>query len=508
MPRVAIASISQLAADAGSRVADEGGNAVDAAVAAALVSAVTAPGMCSLGGSGFAVIAPPDRPAEAIDGGFEMPGRGLPPGRFGGGRRDAHLDYAGGVDTHVGAGSVATPGALALLSLASERHGSAGWARLVEPSYEHARDGFPMPAAAREYLTYAHESIFGWNQDSRAALHGPDGDLLPPGATIHVPHLADSLRRIADEGARVFYDGALGRTIAEYITGLDGVLGHADLIEYRAVVRPPLVTTHGDWRVATNPPPAVGGVALAAMLRLLDGHGGEGWTPAWIERLALVQETVLRHRVSRLDPSDDLEREAEVFLGQVETGDLRILGSSSTVHTSAVDSDGLACAITLSDGYGSGAMAPGTGIWLNNALGEPELNPHGYHGWPPAHRLLSNMAPAVARDARGGVLAIGSPGADRITTAMVQALTNFLDFGMSLEEAIDHPRLHVEQTGDGPRVAYEAGVPPAALPFPGRALAPHSMFFGGVAAALWDPASGFELGADPRRAGGTAVGGR
>ncbi len=185
-----------------------------------------------------------------------------------------------------------------------------------------------------------------------------------------------------------------------------------------------------------------------------------------------------------------------------------MVNAPSTVHTSTTDSDGLACSITISDGYGSGAMAPGTGIWLNNCLGEPELNPHGYHGWPPGHRLLSNMAPTVARHPGGAVLAIGSPGADRITTALVQVLVNYLDLGMSLQDAIDHPRLHVELAGEEPRVAYEPGVPEDALPLPGRRFDGPSMFFGGVEAALWDPDSGFELGADGRRTGGLAVGGR
>lgn len=509
MPRIAIASISQVAADAGARIADEGGNAVDAAVATALVSAMSAPGMCSLGGAGFALIEGPDSAPEVIDGGFEMPGRGLPPDRFGGGRQDVHLGYAGGVDTNVGPGSIATPGGLALCSLAWERHGRLPWATLVEPACELARDGFPMPEAAHEYLTYAHESIFGWNRDSHSALHDEEGRLLPPGATVRVPHLTESLRRIADEGVRAFYDGDMGRSIGEYVSGHGGLLTPEDLAAYRPIVRSPISSRHGAWTVTTNAPPAVGGVVLAALLRLLKAHAREGWTPAWTERLCRVQEAVLSYRRRRLDPSDELEREADALLRAVVPGsdDLRILGASSTVHTSAVDDEGLACAITLSDGYGSGAMAPGTGIWLNNTLGEPELNPHGYHGWPPGHRLPSNMAPTVARHPGGAALAIGSPGADRITTALAQVLVNFFDFGMTLQEAVDHPRLHVELTDAGPRVAHEPGLPAAKLPFPDRAFPKRSMFFGGVAAALWNPRAGFELGSDGRRGGGAAIGG-
>ncbi|MDH3734176.1 MAG: gamma-glutamyltransferase [Gemmatimonadota bacterium] len=507
MPRVAVSSVSQLAADAGARVADVGGNAVDAAVAAAFVAATTAPGMCSLGGAGFALIAAPGSAPEAFDGGFEMPGRGLPPARFGGGRRDVHLEYAGGVDTTVGAGSVATPGALALLARSSERHGSLPWAALVEPAREIADIGFPLPDAAHAYLTYAHESIFGWNADSHASLHDETGDLLPPGATIRVPHLAESLAEIGDRGAEVFYVGRLAEAIAEYVQDGGGLLGPRDLAEYEAVVREPIRSTHGVWDVATNPPPAVGGVALAAMLELMLGRAETGWSPGWTRRLARVQEAVLQHRSRELDASDDLEAAAGELLERAGAGELPLPGAPSTVHTSAVDDGGLACAITLSDGYGSGAIAPGTGIWLNNTLGEPELNPHGYHGWPPGHRLLSNMAPTVARHPEGGVLAIGSPGADRITTALVQVLVNHLELGMSLQEAIDHPRLHVELTETGPRVVHEPGIAVGGLERPLRGYEGPSMYFGGVSAARWDPTRGFDLGSDGRRTGGAAVGG-
>jgi gamma-glutamyltranspeptidase/glutathione hydrolase len=186
---------------------------------------------------------------------------------------------------------------------------------------------------------------------------------------------------------------------------------------------------------------------------------------------------------------------------------MRLLSAQSTVHTSAVDSDGLACAITLSDGYGSGVMPPGTGLWMNNALGEKELNPRGFHGWPPGRRIPSNMAPTVARDDQGGVLAIGSPGADRITTAILQTMIHFMHAGLPLAEAVAQPRLHVERLHGVWQVAYEAGLAVEELDVVTRRYESHSMFFGGVAAAFWSPETGFQVAADDRRAGGTAVAG-
>ncbi len=508
MPLVAIASVSPLAADAGARIAEQGGNAVEAAVAAALVSAVVQPGMCSLGGGGFATVWPPDASPETIDGGFEMPGRGLPPERFGAGRIDVHIEYGGGVFTVVGPGSVATPGALAMLELTARRHGRLPWGRLVEPALEHARQGFPLPAASHEYLVHGHESMFGWCPDSHAALHDSEGNLLDAGETVYVPYLADSLEEIARDGAAALYRGDLGRRIASYLLDGGGILTPGDLAEYQPQVREPLRVRVDGWEVATNPPPAVGGAALAAMLLLMEGRPREGWTPDEVERLIQVQESVLRYRIRVLETSDELAADVEELLNRAGLGDPRALRAGGTVHTSAVDDRGLACAITLSDGYGSGAMAPETGIWLNNCLGEPELTPEGYHSLPPGRRLISNMAPTVARRGREAALAIGSPGADRITTSILQVLVNHLHLGLPLQAAVDAPRLHVELTEDGTRVAYEPGLPVAALPVDRRAYDAPSMFFGGVEAVAWARGRGFDLGADRRRTGGSAIAGR
>ena len=158
--------------------------------------------------------------------------------------------------------------------------------------------------------------------------------------------------------------------------------------------------------------------------------------------------------------------------------------------------------MTVSAGYGSGDMAPGTGIWLNNCLGELELNKRGLEPAPPASRLRSNMAPTVA--SRGGeLLAIGSPGADRITTAILQVLINHLVLGLPLQAAIEAPRAHVEFPDAGYRVAYEPGLAIDELDVPARPFPALSMYFGGVGAAAWHPARGFTAASDPRRTGGT-----
>lgn len=516
MPEVGIATVSQIAAEAGAGIAAEGGNAVDAGIAAALVATITHPGMASLGGGSYVTIWPPEGLPLTIDGAMEMPGRGQPAARFGAGGIPVHLEYGGGVDTIVGPGSIATPGVVAALGLALERFGRLPWAAVLEPAIDRAERGFPLPASSFEYLSYAHEKIFGWQEESARILHEQPGRLKRQGTTLRIDNLGETLRRLAAAGPGEFYTGEIGRRIARAVQDGGGLLGEEDLARYRAMARPSLQLELDAWRLATNPPPAIGGVALAAMILLMGDRPRGSWTPDNLARLVRVQETVLGYRRRHLDGTEARQAAAERLLEAARAG--RLPGgrmppsfgsaSPSTLHTSAVDADGLACAITVSDGYGSGMMPPGTGFWLNNCLGEPELNRRGYHAWRPGTRLPSNMAPTAGRSSDGEVLAIGSPGADRITTAILQTLLAHIRLGLSFKEAVLHPRLHVEPEGDGIQIACEPGIAVEALGHPLRRFERRSMFFGAVEVAMRRADGGLELAADPRRTGGTAVGGR
>jgi len=494
---VAVASSTKVAAEAGAAVAREGGNAVDAAIASAWVGAVAEPGICAPGSGGFVTVWGPDGDPVTIDGYIEMPGRGLASERFEKGTHKVHLDYGGGVSMHVGHGSVGTPGGPAALSVASERYGRVPWAVALEPAIELARNGFELSPPARQYLEFSGTKVFGWHPDSRKALHHDDGTLLELGETIQVDGLVGSLERLARYGAADFYTGEIGHAIAADMADNGGLITEADLEQYQPIVREALVGPVGEWIVATNPPPAIGGVVLGAMLRLLGDRPSNPWSRDDVERMVEVQNSVLGFRRDRVDMREDIVEAIEEMQAAFR--------SPSTVHTSAVDSSGLACSITLSAGYGSGVMVPGTGLWLNNCLGEIELNRRGLHSWPVGARLVSNMSPTVARDSTGRVLSIGSPGADRITTAILQVFANHANAGMSLAGSIAHPRMHLEMTDEGPRMVAEPGIPTGLGGVPWRTTPDLSMYFGGVGVAEWSPAGGLVAEADPRRTGGTAV---
>ncbi|MEO1144865.1 MAG: gamma-glutamyltransferase, partial [Cyanobacteria bacterium J06638_22] len=297
--------------------------------------------------------------------------------------------------------------------------------------------------------------------------------------------------------------------IAAEVQANHGLLTAEDLAAYRAIERSPLRLRFGEWDIATNPPPAIGGACLAAMLLLLDQRSFAQWDSTSVQQLIEIQQAVLGYRSHHLKRASDLSQAVAELLELARLDKLHsLVKSPSTIHVSAVDTDGLACSISASAGYGSGVMVEGTGLWLNNSLGEIELHPHGLEDLSPGTRLSSNMAPTLAKRADGAVLAIGSPGASRITTAIVQALLHFIQRGLPLSEAITSPRLHVEVGEEPSQISFEPDLPisPQSV-FSLQPFSAPSMYFGGVQAALWEPDSGLSAAADPRRAGAVAEGG-
>jgi len=477
---VGIAGPSEVAVRAGAAVAESGGNAVDVAVAATLAALCTEVAVVGLDAAAFVTVWRPGESPVVIDGGIAMPGLGRPAGRFGAAARPVTLDYGGGMHTIAGYGAVGVGGAVAALGEVARGWSSLPWPALLAPVARCVREGFPLSRASRTWLEYSHREIFGWQPESAAVVHDARGELLEAGATVCIPGLANTLDELGCEGPTAFYDGRLGDLIADCVDEGGGLMGRADRRGYRAELRRPINVPLDDWMIAA--PPTAGGLALAAMLARLTGVPVEAWTAAAVAELAATQYAV--------------------FSAAKEPGSHR---SSSTVHISALDDDGLACAVTASSGYGSGVLVPGAGIYLNNCLGELELNPLGYHGLPPGRRMASNMAPCVARRADGATLAVGSPGAERITTALLQVMFNFMRLGMSLEEALAAPRLHVERIPGGWRAAVEPGLPLEAMPIPCRVFDHLSMFFGGAGAVLRESGRTLIAAADPRRQGAARV---
>ncbi len=498
--RVAVSATGHQALAAGLEVAAEGGNAVDSAMAAAFVALSTEPGMVSLAGGCYAAVWPAEGEPVVLDGNVEMPGRGADPGRFGHGVRELVTEYGGGVTMHAGAGSVATPGIVPALGLLHERHARLQWARLIEPARHAVTEGYPMSHAAARYLAIVADKLFAPDPEAYALVTSDSGGLLGAGERTTNHALADVLDQLSSEGPDLMTTGAVGRALVQQMAAEGGLITAEDLLAYRPVERPAYRLHVDQWDVAVNPPPAVGGPMLAVMLGELASRG-RAWT--WADAIE-IQRAVLGYRLEVHDRAPDLEAAGHALLTRVRADGLAGLrGSGSTAHISAVDENGTACAITMSSGYGSGACIPGTGILLNNCLGETELNAHGLHAVAPGTRLASNMAPTTARAADGRSLAIGSPGADRITTALMLVLGQGMLHAADLQHAISRPRVHVHSGSDGLVVEYEAdpdlAEAVAVSGLPGHEYPDHHMYFGGVGAALLTADGLLEAAGDQRR---------
>jgi gamma-glutamyltranspeptidase/glutathione hydrolase len=325
---------------------------------------------------------------------------------------------------------------------------------------------------------------------------------------VRFPELADTLEAIGEGGARLFYEGELARKISAYMLQMGGIISEEDLAEYEAVLREPMSVNYGAGEMHTNGPPSAGGPTLAQMLKVVSAYDLATMPEAeYVRVMAGAMKLALRDRETAYLDGAENDRVAERLTGEEYAAEQRrrifsAFGSPHTTHLSCVDSEGLAVSITASMGYGSGLVVPGTGIPMNNTLGEPELNPRGFHALAPGERLISNMSPTVVSSEDGGIIALGSPGASRIPTAILQTVMNVLDFGMTLEDAVLAPRFHAE----GDLFAYEAGARTADLDNYERVLTYETpnMFFGGVNAVRRTPDGRFEAAADLRRSGGTA----
>jgi gamma-glutamyltranspeptidase/glutathione hydrolase len=501
---VAVAATGHQSLAAGLGVAAEGGNAVDAALAAAGVALATEPGMVSLSGGCFASVWPAGGDPVVVDAGVEMPGRGTDPARLGGGVREVVTDYGGGVTMHAGEGSVATPGLVAGLAHVHERFARLGWDRLLAPAESAARHGYPMSHAAARYLGFTADTLFA-DPEAHALVTRPDGTVRAGGEQAFNTALADVLADLASDGPDLFTTGWVGRAFAEQMHRGGGLVTATDLAAYAPVERAAHVIDVGEWQIATNPPPSVGGPMLALMLGELAQR--ERWT--WADAIE-IQRKVLGYRVGVHDLSHDLEADGQDLLAAVSVHGLAALrGSASTAHVSAVDAEGTACAITMSSGYGAGLCIPGTGVLLNNCLGEVELNRHGLHAVPPGTRLASNMAPTTGRTADGRSLAIGSPGADRITTALMLVLGQGCLHGADLQESITRPRVHVRWRPEG-FVAEHEPDPDLAAAVRASGLAAEEypdlhMYFGGVGSAFLGDDGTLRAAGDQRREAAVGV---
>jgi gamma-glutamyltranspeptidase/glutathione hydrolase len=312
------------------------------------------------------------------------------------------------------------------------------------------------------------------------------------GERVVFPELAETLERLGSEGPTPFYDGDIAAAIAGTVAAAGGTLGIRDLGSYETVVRDPVRARYGGCEILTNPPPSSGGVLIAYALELLTRAGGATDPVSVVTAMEEAQRARTREFLEGLYETGF----ADSFLADR-------LGS--TTHITALDVEGGCASVTCSNGSGSGVFVPGTGIQLNNMLGEEDLNPFGFHATTPGRRMPSMMSPTIALRDGELILGLGSGGSNRIRSAISQTILRYLGEGLPLDAAVRAPRLHYEAGV----VHAEPGIDPGALArLEGegyrviRWRAPN-LFFGGVHAV--GAGHGLpEAAGDPRRGGAVA----
>jgi gamma-glutamyltranspeptidase/glutathione hydrolase len=498
-----------LTAQAGAQVLKAGGNAVDACIAAAYASWVAESPLTSPGAGGFMLVhRSSDRSTRVLDFFAAVPGLGRTPAETAA-MDEIEVAFSGSTTKQlfrIGAGSCAVPGAALGLEAAHRSYATMPLLELAAPAIALARDGIEL-TREQGYLHAVLDVILRHTEEARR-IYGGDG-ALGAGETLRLPELADTIERLATRGAGELYGGPLGRAIAAHVPGIT----LDDLRSYRVIRRRPVSTRYAGHEVLSNPPPSSGGILIGYGLGLLDRVGSTA-TAAIVETMR--EQTRIRsdaeflRRLYRGGLGARLLDDAAVSAGarRVRAGLAGVAerpAAAGTTHISVVDAAGNAASLSASTGSGSGVVVPGTGIHVNNVMGEEDLSPLGFFRAEPGLRMPSMMAPTVVLSADGAVeLVLGSAGSNRIRSAILQTITGVVDRCLRAGEAVLAPRLH-----------YEAGVVYAepgisldgvrARGYDVAVFGDRNLFFGGVQAVERDAVTGEVSGAgDPRR-GGAAV---
>jgi gamma-glutamyltranspeptidase/glutathione hydrolase len=534
-----VASTEGVASEIGVQVLKRGGNAIDAAVAVAFALAVVYPSAGNMGGGGFMMIRRSDGTTTAIDYRETAPASATrdmfvgPDGQLIKGDQSSLRGYrAAGV-----------PGTVAGMALALQKYGSGKltWTQLIEPARKLATDGF-IVTRRTEKLLEENRDLLSFPDSRRIFLN--DGKLFREGEPLRQPDLAATLARLQKKGPREFYEGETARLIAEDMRLHGGLITADDLKEYTAKERVPLRGSYRGHGIVSMPPPSAGGAVLLEMLNILEGFDLKRLHPFSADRLHFLVETMRRAYADRAEYMGDAdfgpvpaagmidkgyaERQRATIKPDRATASSEIGGgkpagheSPQTTHFTVIDSGGNAVAntYTLNGWFGSGVVAKGTGVLLNNEMDDFTSKP----GTPnlygaiqsernaiaPRKRPLSSMTPTFVLRPDGSLyFTIGSPGGTTITNTVMQVITNVIDHGMNIQEAIDAPHIHHQWQPDE-IIEEPMGLSTEtrqALEARGHRFAPEQRNMSDLQGIMIDPETKMRLGGSDSRQNGVAIG--
>ena len=508
----AVASGHQDTAEAAAQILDQGGNAFDAVIAAHLAACVAEPVLSSLGGGGFLTAHTKQGKNIVYDFFTHTPKLKLPVEDI-----DFYPITADFGETtqefHIGMGSIAVPGSVRGLFSIHNDLGKLPLSVIAEPAIALAKNGVKINAF-QSYIFDIIKPIYQHDATCfnlfKSLIANTDKNLLQEGETLKCPDLADTIEALVSEGDRLFYEGEIAASIVKRCKDKGGMLTHADLKNYEVIRRKPLPLTYRDFHIFTNPPPSSGGILIAFALLLLqmgNVHELSNQSARYFELLTLIMKLTNKARLETDSPLSIGQHILDAdFMERYKNEVSKYYSfSRGTTHISVIDSSGNVASLTTSNGEGSGFIAPGTGIILNNMLGEEDLNPGGFHRWTEDQRISSMMAPTILLDREANLYAIGSGGSNRIRSAILQVLVQLIDYRQDLDSAIECPRIHFENNllsvecgavneessddfGNGENIKFWND---------------RNLFFGGVH-AVHSSKKGLQGKGDPRR-GGVAI---
>ncbi len=506
--RGAVSAGHRETAIAASQILNEGGNAFDAAVAAMLTACIAEPVLASPGGGGYLTAQPAGSAPLVYDFFAQTPNNRQPAeaiefypikANFG----TAHQTF------HIGMGSIATPGFIRGLFSIYRDLCTLPLAALMEPAISLAKAG-----VAINNFQYLISKIISPILHATPEAFALNRSPLSPESLIsehelHTnPGLENFFQGLLSEGEDLFYHGEIGKSLIEACIQKGGHLRENDLVNYQVIKRRPLQFSYHHSRILTNPPPSLGGSLIRFAFGLMETQTFNPKDAGGQIHLRRLARTICLTQLARQAQNSSIDwilspQAKKKYQRMINEGGICTRG---TTQISVADHHGNLASLTLSNGEGSGCVLPGSGFMLNNMLGEEDLNPEGFQTWPCNRRMASMMAPTLVFLENGGIVVTGSGGSNRIRSAILQVISNLVDFNMPLETAVSHPRIHFENGLLSVEPEFKAKVLESlADEFPNQQhWDEKSLFFGGTHTVMVKP-DGHFLGVGDERRGGYAI---
>lgn len=508
--RGVIAAGHQKTAEAGQEMFELGGNAFDAAIAAVLAAFVVESLLTSAGGGGFLLAHTQDKRNILFDFFSQTPRDRRSPSEID--FYPVEIHFGGESQAfHIGLGSIAVPGNLAGIFEVHQKLGRLPFKVVAQPAIEYAENGVPV-SNFQGFCMKLLEPILLARPESRK-IYAPHGKILTDGQVCAMKDFAATLTELSEKGAKEFYQGEIAHQLVKDCQEQGGYLTLEDLKFYRVIARKPLQINYRGYELLTNPPPSSGGILIAFALKLLSAVNLEKLefgSAGHLQILAQVMRLTNKARKEGYDLHIYEQEIAERFLDDSYCESYHrqfndfVNKWGSTTHISVMDGEGNAASVTTSNGEGSSYVIPGTGIMLNNMLGEADLNPLGFHNWHCNQRISSMMAPTIVLKEGKPEIVLGSGGSNRIRTAILQVISNLIDFHLPVIAAVENPRVHWEnhifsvEPPCQPGACDRLTLPDATQLVLWQAK---NMFFGGVNTVRKTADGGIEGAGDPRREG-------